>query len=434
MGREEKMRSKMRRITIGMVALAAICTLSMGVVQAEEVAVPSIINYQGKLTNPTDGSPVESGVYHIEFRIWNDPIGNDATNLIWGKVFAVHVVTNGLFNILLSDDGTPVTAPSAQTNDLKQAFQGENRYLGLTITQGPSGSIASPEISPRQKMVSAPFAFHAQNATHSFKAEQADEATLAHDSDKLGGTLANEFYDNARFNNVGLSGAYRTILGWESGGIASQLGLFAYGGRYCIGGIAEDPGVGVKLLIKDEKLKVEQGIVSEGAILASAGEPNQGIQFPKNIEGGTGDGAWIQYYNVTNEDCKLEIVVENDSGDEMELRASGNITLDSGRDIEMKGTVRAFGGITEVHNLLTQGGTYDVYAPSDGFYYINADNISYTVILAGYSWYLRSVRDDDWNIQMQSYPIAKGEHFKVSLNDNFDGNSHLKVYWRPFGR
>jgi len=402
-------------------------------VQAEEVAVPAAINYQGMLTNPSDGSPVDQGVYHLEFRVWSDPTDTDQDNLIWGRVFAVHVMSNGVFNILLTDDGSPVTSPVPQTNDLKQAFQGENRYLGLTITHGPNGTINSPEISPRQRMVSSPFSFHAQNATDAFHAEHADEAVLAQDSEKLGGTLAKEYYDNDRFDALGLNGAYNTLVGWEAGGIASRLGIYEYGGRYCIGGIAENPGEGVKLLIKDEKLKVREGMIAEGPITPNAGS-NEGIRFPDNIGTGTGDAAGLSYFVAENtEDCELRLYVNNDSEDKIRIESSGNIEINAGNELVMRGKVNAFGGIRFVRNMLDDGGDYENHPDRDGFFYINSDNVAYTVYLGSYSWYLRTVDDDDHNINMQSYPVAKGELFKVHLNDNWPDTSHLKIYWCPFG-
>ncbi len=141
-----------------------------------QVNIPAAINYQGKLTNPTDGKPVDSGVYHVEFRVWGHPTSTDASYAEWGRSFPVHVVTNGLFNILITNDGGELTNPTPQTNDLRQAFMGADRYLGLKITQGPTGSISAPEISPRQRLVSAPFAMHAQNCTEAYHSTFADEA------------------------------------------------------------------------------------------------------------------------------------------------------------------------------------------------------------------------------------------------------------------
>ncbi len=127
--------------------------------------VPAAINYQGVLAD-ANGSAVTSGYYHIEFRIWDHLTATGAGDLIWGREFPLHVLDGGVFHIMLTDDGGEVSHPSAQTNDLRQAFRERSRYLGLTITRTPSGLVAGPtEISPRQQLVNVPYAFHSQQAT-----------------------------------------------------------------------------------------------------------------------------------------------------------------------------------------------------------------------------------------------------------------------------
>ena len=423
----------MKKITINVLAMFFICLVS-GVL-AESVQIPAIINYQGRLTNPTDGKPVKSGVYNIEFRVWDDPKATGAADLIWGRAFPVHVVTNGLFNILISDAGTEVTSPSPNTNDLRQAFQGQFRYLGMTITHGPDGDISSPEISPRQRMVSSPFAFHAANATHAYEAEQADEARLAQNSERLGDTLADKYYDEDKFDALGLSGSYRTVLGWLDGGIAEKLGLYDYFGKLCLSsGAPSEPDSDVSFLINNDKLQVNDGIISKGPIVAAPGDSDAaGIQFPKNIAGGTGDEASIKYYNVSGESCKLQISVANDSDDDMELRASGKINMYG--DVHMHdglaidGSFHAFSSLVDEWDVLDDG-TFSAYPSSDGFYYVYARNVSYHVTIGSISWFLRS---ESSVILMQVYPVAAGEYFKVKEDDNLSGPTYLEVYWRGIG-
>jgi hypothetical protein len=124
--------------------------------------IPAAINYQGRLTDNL-GNPIATGYYEVQFKIWDDPTQSGAGDYIWGRSFAVHVVTNGLFNVLLSDGGGAVGSP--QTNNLLYAFNGPNRYLGLTVTMENNTPVNSPvEITPRQQLVSAPFAIQAQTA------------------------------------------------------------------------------------------------------------------------------------------------------------------------------------------------------------------------------------------------------------------------------
>ncbi|MCF7838208.1 MAG: tail fiber protein [Candidatus Marinimicrobia bacterium] len=128
--------------------------------------VPAAINYQGTLVN-RDGLAVTSGAYRVAFRIWDDATGTGAAHLVWGRVYQVYAMTGGVFNVLLTDaGGTAVTDPAPRTNDLLRAFEGANRYLGLTLTETPTGPVGSPaEMVPRQQLASAPYVFRAGRAT-----------------------------------------------------------------------------------------------------------------------------------------------------------------------------------------------------------------------------------------------------------------------------
>ena len=115
-------------------ALSAALLLAIPFVGKCDATVPGMINYQGRLTD-TLGNPVSSGYYEIKFLLWADATRSDAGELVWGRTFALHVVQDGLFNILLSDNGSKVTTPSVPTTDyLLDAFDGP-RWLGLTIVQ-----------------------------------------------------------------------------------------------------------------------------------------------------------------------------------------------------------------------------------------------------------------------------------------------------------
>jgi hypothetical protein len=124
-----------------------------------------------------------------------------------------------LFNILLSNDGGEVTSPGTpQFNDIRQAFGGEDRYLGLTITVDPSGTITSPsEISPRQQLASAPFAMQAQTAnsvrnlgvTTAAMANGAVSTSKISDGNVTTAKIANEAVTSSKLNidgDVSLNG------------------------------------------------------------------------------------------------------------------------------------------------------------------------------------------------------------------------------------
>lgn len=155
----------------------ALALLVAGAPLLASQSVPAAVNYQGKLTDNL-GNAVKNGYYEIQFRIWNDPTRSESANYIWGRVFPLHVVTNGMFNVLLTDDGSVPGSPTV--NSILDAFAEPDRYLGLTIMRNPNGVVGSPvEITPRQKLATAPFAIHAHEATSAGHAVSADNAAQA---------------------------------------------------------------------------------------------------------------------------------------------------------------------------------------------------------------------------------------------------------------
>jgi hypothetical protein len=105
------------------------------------LAVPQLINYQGKLTD-SSGNPINDNV-SITFTIYNDATGGFS---IWYDTQTV-AVTNGVFSVLLGFS-------NGIANDI---FHGEDKYLGVRV-----GS--DPEMVPRQRITSIAYAFRSENA------------------------------------------------------------------------------------------------------------------------------------------------------------------------------------------------------------------------------------------------------------------------------
>lgn len=139
---------------------------------------PSAINYQGVLTDNL-GKPLSSGVYQVQFKIWNSANDTGAGSYIWGRTFPIHVATNGMFNVVLDNSGSLVGAP--KTNSILDAFGDPDRWLGLSIVVTPDGKpvTVTNEISPRQRLVSAPFAIHSYDANTAFLANRSYYAGTA---------------------------------------------------------------------------------------------------------------------------------------------------------------------------------------------------------------------------------------------------------------
>jgi hypothetical protein len=117
------------------------------------------------------GNPLPNGEYQLSFSIYD---AATAGGLVWGpQVFDGSAspghgsripVVNGYFNVILGPDdtnGVPITS----------AFNGTSRYFEIRVS-------SNPPISPRQRILSAPFALKAA------------------DTDKLGGTNWAAVFDN----------------------------------------------------------------------------------------------------------------------------------------------------------------------------------------------------------------------------------------------
>lgn len=121
-------------------------------------SVPSLINYQGQVL-AADGSPLATGDYTLTFQIFDSAEGG---TLIWGPQVLDGAggvghgpkipVVQGYFNVMLG----PVDTTSRA---LTGAFVGANRFLEIKVgTNNP--------ISPRQQILSTPYALNAGNAAN----------------------------------------------------------------------------------------------------------------------------------------------------------------------------------------------------------------------------------------------------------------------------
>jgi hypothetical protein len=101
--------------------------------------VPGLMNFQGVLKDG-NGDPVTDGSYFATFRIYSVPAGGSP---LWSDTQTV-VSESGLFQATLGL-GAPV--PDTVFNDTP-------RYLGVTV-------FPDPELSPRQRLTTTPYAFSA---------------------------------------------------------------------------------------------------------------------------------------------------------------------------------------------------------------------------------------------------------------------------------
>ena len=106
-------------------------------------AVPHLINYQGLLTDSSDTKL--DGTFNIKFSLYDAEIGG--ANL-WTETQIVSV-NEGLFQVTFGSNGG---------NPLEQAdFDPSEVWLGISVE-------GDPEMSPRRRIVSVPYAYKAEVA------------------------------------------------------------------------------------------------------------------------------------------------------------------------------------------------------------------------------------------------------------------------------
>jgi hypothetical protein len=127
---------------------------------------PLLLNYQGRLADPSTSLPKPDGVYTINFSLYNSQGAASAT---WSETQTV-TVTRGLFNVLLGSS----QALSATL------FDGTNRWLGLKV-EGET-------LDPRVRIASVPYAIQAEEAKNADTVDGEDanafaDAVHSHDDD-----------------------------------------------------------------------------------------------------------------------------------------------------------------------------------------------------------------------------------------------------------
>ncbi len=176
-------------LMIALVAMPASAFIKMpaqpggGAVLNSPGPVPAMVNYQGYLTD-SSGNPI-TGILSVTFSIYESVSGGTA---VWTETHSSVNVTDGLFTVLLGSV-TPID-PSNPT--------GGGYYLGIQV-----GS--DPEMTPRQQLVSVPYALR---------------SAVANDADTLDGL------DSADF--VAVAGDTMTGALTVAGTIESTSGGFKF--------------------------------------------------------------------------------------------------------------------------------------------------------------------------------------------------------------
>lgn len=117
--------------------------------------VPQMINYQGMLTDAD--SKVKTGEVNLSFDIYDGADGSAAK--VWGpQVFKKVPLFEGRFNVILG-------ATDADGDPIADAFASSDTYLQITDLGEDTESDADDKIiSPRQQILSTPYAIKAMSA------------------------------------------------------------------------------------------------------------------------------------------------------------------------------------------------------------------------------------------------------------------------------
>jgi hypothetical protein len=149
----------MKRVIALSVLIAVMLTCTMA------VAVPGLINYQGKLTD-SRGEPL-NGTYSMRFDLYNSSSGGSS---LWNETQNVNV-NSGMYDVHLGASATlPATLFAA--NDIL--------YLQVSI-RNSSGVYEA--LSPRQRLTSSPYAMQAADADTLGGMTPGSFATSAHNHD-----------------------------------------------------------------------------------------------------------------------------------------------------------------------------------------------------------------------------------------------------------
>ena len=141
-----------------LVALAIFATP----VFSQTTEVPGRVSYQGIVTDKLGNllAPTDPGNYEVVFRVWDSPTGG--TTPVYSEKQTI-TIFKGEFSALVGAgaDVTGEEASGPSNVSIAEAFNNASRYLGVTVASAPATPVggSDPEITPRQQIVTTPFAF-----------------------------------------------------------------------------------------------------------------------------------------------------------------------------------------------------------------------------------------------------------------------------------
>ena len=195
-------------------------------------------------------------------------------------------------------------------------------------------------------------------------------------------------------------------------------------------------------------------IDASGYIEPSVGNSSSnGIMFPTDPGGGSGDAAYIRYYAQSGEDMRFEIGTTNDSNDDLYLNASGGVRIEggikdsggskgsanevlvsTGSQIDWQPSIKGFisftgaGNVARSHNLSvsrTGTGQYTVTLASgirnDTNYGVVITNVSDKRWVSNYNGDIPGYQPQDYNCWLES---RSTNSFTLRARQFTDGGKH----------
>lgn len=162
-------------LTLVAITLLIVLTITtVGASDEPDAQIPTVISYQGFLTD-AGGAPVDSTV-SIVFSIYAASSGGSA---LWTETHGAVIVDDGLFNVLLGAEGSPLS-PTDLNGD---------RYLGIKVG-------TDPEMTPRQRIASVAYALRSDEANNANTLDgmDSDEFADTHSLDAADGAPVNALY------------------------------------------------------------------------------------------------------------------------------------------------------------------------------------------------------------------------------------------------
>ena len=142
-----------------------------------ESEVPTLVNYQALVTD-INGDPLADTNpenFDVIFRFYESAQGGSS---VYTEVQTVTIFQGNLNTLLgqgvILDVNPADSVPDEPKPDLDTIFDGEERFLGITVDENRDGLSDDGEVSPRQQIVANPFAFRAKIAERAHTLESPD--------------------------------------------------------------------------------------------------------------------------------------------------------------------------------------------------------------------------------------------------------------------